>query len=332
MSADKNILFIGPNSALSAPLRKTAPQGLTSALKGKTLNGTGRVIASDDRFASNDVNSTLRLYAARQAQAGRIRQGGVAALYPSPLSSGKVMGVITNVPGRSFSTVANDVIKPSHWNRLEGSVSRWNNSNVLMAQTAMNIPGYSVPKPKTAGLSDMASSFTLPSFDLPKANWESFEFGEIDTQSVKAKLGEFRTQILAVISGRKISEDVTAKTTQARAKKVAAPAYVPAQRTSRLITIKDRANAKLELRGYSTVQEKSQNVMRVIAGTNNWAKTQTGKIRQSWQRFDLESKLSSVKSGEINMNLSALMLILIFGSLFLLLGLARPSSRLSGRH
>jgi len=362
ISPDKNILFIGPSSALNARLRKTAPQGLVSALKGKTLNGTGRVVASNDRFASNDVNATLRLYAARQAKTGRIRQGGVAALYSSPLESGKVMGVITNVPGRSFSLVANDVIKPGHWNRLEGSVARWNTSNVLMAQMAMSVPGYIPPKPKASDLSDMAAGFAWPSLDLPNvgwptADWEAFEFDQMDTQALKSKMNAFRTHILTLIGGGKVADNTAVKPAQGQSAKLAVPAYVPAEKTSRLITIRNRANSKLELRGYSTVQEKSQNFIKVIEGTNNWAKTQTDKIRQSWQRLDLETKISAlqmklrpmgqkmqtmseknvpgmdaVKWSEKNMSFPALMLILICGSIFLLLGLARPSSRLGGRH
>ena len=103
LAQKKNILFVGPSSALNGRLRSSAPKGLTAALKGKVLNGSGRFVAENARFASQDIETTLKLYAARQRQAGRVGQGGVAALYASPLSEGKAVGVITNVPGQSFT-------------------------------------------------------------------------------------------------------------------------------------------------------------------------------------------------------------------------------------
>ena len=99
---DKNVLIIGPSSSLNSTISNAAPKGLKSALKGQSLNSTSR-IASIDRIAASDENTALRLYAERQASSGRIRKGGVAAMFPSPMGEGKVMGIITNTPDQSFS-------------------------------------------------------------------------------------------------------------------------------------------------------------------------------------------------------------------------------------
>jgi len=75
----KNVLFIGPSSFLNSAIRNAAPKGLKSALKGQSLNGASR-IASIDRIAASDEQTALRLYAESQRSAGRIRNGGVAAI------------------------------------------------------------------------------------------------------------------------------------------------------------------------------------------------------------------------------------------------------------
>jgi len=165
----------------------TAPKGLKSALKGQSLNSTSR-IASIDRIAASDENTALRLYAERQASSGRIRKGGVAAMFPSPMGEGKVMGIITNTPDQSFSTVAGQLIKPKAWHNMEGSVARWDHSKVLMAQTAMAIPGYVAGTPKEIAISGFKlPEINWPKFDALKFDKEAFEFGEIDKTTIRAK-------------------------------------------------------------------------------------------------------------------------------------------------
>ena len=148
IGADKNVLVVGPSSRLNNTIKDAAPKGLKSALKGLSLDGP--LIASLDRVAASDETTSLNLYAQSQAAKRRIRNGGVAALYPSPLGDGKVMGIITNVPGRSFANVAGQLVKPAAWNKMEGSVARWDNAKVIMAQTALDVPGFKVPKTATS--------------------------------------------------------------------------------------------------------------------------------------------------------------------------------------
>ena len=188
LDLSKNILFIGPSSQLNSAILEGAPKSLLSALKGKKLNGNSYDVASTERFASASAAQTFELYAASQARLGSIRQGGVAALYPSGANEGKVIGVITNTAGIGFSTIANQLVKSDHWNKVEGSVARWNAGQVLMAQTAMSVPNFKPAAPASAEGFALAG-FNLPKFDLPKFDKGAFEFGEIDSASVKAKFG-----------------------------------------------------------------------------------------------------------------------------------------------
>ena len=176
LDLSKNILFIGPNTQLNKAILEGAPKSLISAIKGQRLKGNSYDIATTERFAGAGAEQTFKLYAAAQNRRVSIRQGGVAALYPSAASQGKVIGIITNTPGRGFSTIANQLIKSSHWHDVEGSVARWNAGQVLMAQTAINVPNF---KPDITG---KAEGFSLPKFDSA-----AFEFGEIDSDFIKVK-------------------------------------------------------------------------------------------------------------------------------------------------
>ena len=81
-------------------------------------------------------------------------------------------------------------------------------------------------------------------------------------------------------------------------------------------------------------------------------------VRKGWQRFDAPSKVKNVQDktrpigykiqnsvsgktvpgakavnwGERHMSLPAMLLVLVFGGVFLLMGMSGPTSRLGGRH
>jgi len=315
----KNVLVIGPNAGLNKTIRDGAPVSLKSALKGQSLNGTGRV-ASIDRFAASDEQATLRLYAERQAGAGRIRNGGVAALYPSPLSGSNVMGVITNVPGRSFSSVAGQFVKPHAWNNMEGSVARWDGSKVIMAQTAMAIPGFIGATPKKSKI----GGFKLPEFNLPKLDFEAFEFGEIDMSTLRMKFENFKESAASLLGGAKTDKVVT-------------PRVNP---TVKLTPVP-------KLRGMYKVPEiKKPNA--ALAGLKTW----TANTQKIWQNFNLGNSVRAVQTktkpmgdtikakfegtklatwSEQNLSSPAIMLIAALAFLFLLLGLAKPNARSARR-
>ena len=301
IGTDKNVLVIGPSASLNRAIKDGAPKGLTSALKGQSLNGTSR-IASIDRFAANNEQATMRLYAERQALAGRIRNGGVAALYPSPLGENKVMGIITNVPGRSFSTVAGQLIKPKAWNAMEGSVARWDNSKVVMAQTAMAVPGFIgvTPEPSKLG------SFKLPSFEWPKFDTEAFEFGEIDMSTVRAKFENLKISGTALLSG-------------AKTEKVITPKLKPAVKITPVPKLRGMSKVPLTPKGIKL---------------KAWAIDKVTTTKQAWQKLDFGSVFKSLQTNiktpewrAQNLSPLAIMLSAALAFFFLLMGLMKPSSR-----
>lgn len=351
LTPEKNILFIGPSTTFKGPLRRSAPKGLTSALKGNVLTSKGRKIASHDIFASNNELETMRIYAARQNKAGRVGQGGVAALYPSPLASGKVMGVITNVPGSSFSRAASQIIKPNHWNSLEGSVARWNNSNVLMAQTALPVPGFIGSKSKQKGFDQLTSSFNLPKFEIPSFEDTFFDMKDFDPELAKERMTKFRIRLVATISGWKDKDlksekpaqmdQVSLRTSPSLSANVAATAFVPPQTNMITVSvpnlkrsiINNEPQIELELRGLSDVRKLSQNGAGVFGQSKSWLTAKTSQLKNIWNTRKSNMVSIAVKDSHL-MNATetksreisnmALFLILIFGGIFALMGLAVP--------
>lgn len=141
-AGSKNLLVIGPNAARTG-LLGDAPRALTAALNGKSASGQMvRNLGDYEKFASADAAKTLQIYAAKTQTKTRIGSGGVAAVYPD---SQRLIGVISNTPGRNFSSTAKDLTEDEQWNRLSGSVARWNSKTVLMAQTAIPTPYLTQP-------------------------------------------------------------------------------------------------------------------------------------------------------------------------------------------
>ena len=320
MPPEKNILFIGPSSSFKGALRKNAPKGLSSALKGQAITGIGRV-ASIDKFASNNEFDAIRLTAARQAKTGRIRQGGVAALYASPLADDKVMGVITNVPGSSFANTANHMIKPTHWNSLEGSVARWNKSNVLMAQTAIAIPDFvSAPKLKKINFSDMTSEFSFPEFDMPSLDMSFFSLEDFDTELAKSRIEDFRVKTLTWFSEINI-DDMASKMPWTQNEETSAdeiltpksaavtlPNYVPPQSKTVQISvpnlrrsiIDNTAEVQLELRGFSEVKPASATISQkgqlILGNAKSWFENKSAMFKDAWHKRFAKSDVQAPKS------------------------------------
>jgi len=141
-SGSKNVLVIGPNPARTG-LLDDAPRSLGAALKGKSSTGSMvRNFGNYEKFASADAAKTMQIYAAKSRAKSRIGSGGVAAIFPS---GPRLIGVVSSTPGRSFSSVTQDLIEEDQWNNLSGSVSRWNSKTVLMAQTAIPTPQINLP-------------------------------------------------------------------------------------------------------------------------------------------------------------------------------------------
>lgn len=157
---DKNILIIGPNPLNDPALLAAAPRSLKLAIgKNKHQNPNIRKVASTDQFASIDARQVFKT-AARNNAATRLKSGGLAALFPSPYANGRMVGVISSDRPAKFSSAMKSVVSNDYWNGLQGSVARWDNSTILMAQTATPLPkGFGLPKPApTNGLPKFVSA------------------------------------------------------------------------------------------------------------------------------------------------------------------------------
>jgi len=322
VGTDKNVLVIGPSSRLNKTIKDAAPKGLKSALKGQSLDGP--LIASLDRVAASDETTTLNLYAQSQAAKRRIRNGGVAALYPSPLGEGKVMGIITNVPGRSFANVAGQLVKPAAWNNMEGSVARWDNAKVIMAQTALDVPGFKVSSPPTS---------KFGGFKWPEIKWPSFdkkrsEFGKIDTSTIRGKFDSLKDSTISFF--KRDDKAAAIPTPKLKAPKVAAPKLTQPKMSPPTITQKASLPPIPNLRGMSTVQTASG-----AAKMKTWATTALGNAQAKTKALGETMKVAfdNVKTSAAQpstwshqtMNSLAIILIASLAFIFMFLGLIRPS-------
>lgn len=121
-----NVLVVGADMDSLSPVLGSAPKSLMAALSGQSRQ-TPRLMKS-----AAHRPGTVNLLSSREWVTG-----GVAAIYQDELIPGRFIGVITGSPGHSFPKAVNQLVNAEHWNRLEGSVARWDKDTVLMAQTAV---------------------------------------------------------------------------------------------------------------------------------------------------------------------------------------------------
>lgn len=178
LARQRNVLFILPAEEIPQKAKSSAPKSFLSALTGKSQDGENLLTAEAERYAS--AASLGGGFVFKTALRNRIENGGVAALYASPYQFDKIAGVITNVPGDSFGSALENLSQPTHWNRLEGSVARWNDKTVLMTELSSPLPEFvrSVrPAPSSGYQLDWpeidfaAVSFVLPDLEMPSMNW-----------------------------------------------------------------------------------------------------------------------------------------------------------------
>ncbi len=181
LARQRNVLFILPAEDIPQKAKSAAPKSFLSALTGKSQDGENLLTAEAERYAS--AASLGGGFAFKSAQRNRIANGGVAALYASPYQFDKIAGVITSVPGDSFETALENLSQPTHWNRLEGSVARWNDKTVLMTELSSPLPEFvrSVsPAPSSGYQLDWPEiDFAPVSFALPELKWPSVNWGEL---------------------------------------------------------------------------------------------------------------------------------------------------------
>ncbi len=131
-----NLLIVGPNIKAMDGLLVNAPKALRLALNGKNIpEFEDQKIASILQVASLSEKQAFELAATSARQDALNYTSGLIALYDDAASR-RTIGVITARSGASFKTAALNLLKPSIWNMLQGSVAKWDDETAVMLQTA----------------------------------------------------------------------------------------------------------------------------------------------------------------------------------------------------
>ncbi len=230
---DHHILAIDDRRAVDPALRQSAPSAFTQALKGRAISGSNLVSAAYGQYADVEGLIALQAAARQHAKMSRVNAGGVATLFGSNADHGRIIGIITNTPGQSFTRAADQLAESGHWNQLEGGVARWNAKSVLLAQTAADVPGYQGPvkMPKMAdlpSLSELMAEFEMPEFNLPSGA-EVKAFGANTVANIKSGFA-------GLMSKDKMSKDKTGHELPQiqQAASSSRPAYGEAPRSGRV--------------------------------------------------------------------------------------------------
>ena len=164
--ADKpggNMIIIGPSIQGFDEYLYQAPRSFRSAIN--YVNGRRGTYR---RTAALQTGSAVNLLSVREQGAHRIK-GGVATIYSNNQNGGTV-GVITTMPGQSFTRSVDYLIQEKHWNRMEGSVAKWDRTDILMTQTALPAQFYasSHPKAPIESVRRVMPTIKAPTFETPE--------------------------------------------------------------------------------------------------------------------------------------------------------------------
>ncbi|PHR94336.1 MAG: hypothetical protein COA69_01705 [Robiginitomaculum sp.] len=138
----QNILMIGPNMISDPSFMAAAPSAFRLAMNGKVFEGADvRKMAMLERHAALDADMAFKIAARNLGMPSRISAGGIASIFPSPYAEGKTIGVISSTKPSHFARAMKSLSSPTYWNALQGSVMRWDDTAVLMAQIAPVVAG-----------------------------------------------------------------------------------------------------------------------------------------------------------------------------------------------
>lgn len=154
---NKNILIIGPNPQIDPELITNAPQALKLALNGKPITASSiERMRTAERHASNDAAQAFTMAARNLDIPARMKSGGIASIFPSPYADGKLIGIISATRPNKYSQALKSLSTDAYWNALQGSVTRWDNKTILMAQTSNPLPQNFFPaSPKSSPLAGL---------------------------------------------------------------------------------------------------------------------------------------------------------------------------------
>jgi len=363
VGSDKHVLVIGPTKMARAHL-SGAPKAFRDAMSGSSVSGDNLLQANFDSFASAGTNHDAISYAAAQTAPRRVSRGGIAALYGT--GNGKLTGVISNAPGSSFVQSSKNLVKLNHWNALQGGVSRWTNSSVIMAQTAQSDAGIYVPiEKKTISIPELG----LSGLELPEITWPEITWPEMPSLKVEVETIEVPAELV-----EKKVKPLKAKTVKVVPVKKAVKTDKVAEITPRLKPVfksrlhKSSLSKPASLRGKfkfhvdtpqsrSTLENFQSSTKVKWSDTKRWFKAKTNGLKNT-RTLDKAAKATDnlqnnvspagqslkailkdkfpgkglVQLGDRRVSVYGLILIMAFGLVLLLMSLAKPSSRLGGRH
>lgn len=356
--SDKHVLVIGPSNMTTAHL-SGAPKALSEALTGQPSSGENLLQANFESFASAGTDHDIISFAAKQTAPRRVSRGGIAALYGS--GNGNLTGIISTTPGQSFVQASQNIVDLNHWNAMRGGVARWTSSSVIMAQTAQSDAEIKLPnKTKTLDFPDLGlSGLDLPELSLPEIEWPDFNWPDFDMPQVSLPAinwpsfkSDEKTTELTPIQGE--PKAVTEKLSEIKPRlkpvlKDASATSSGLRGTFKFDIDRPKVGNKFEAfqRGAKTKWSATKSWFRTkVQGLNN---TRTlDEVSQATDRVQervspagrslkasLTNKLPGkglVQIGDRTVSVYGLILIMAFGFLLLLMSLARPASRLGGRH
>ena len=180
VGVDKHRLFIGP-SAMVKPHLTGAPQALREAMAGQSSTGENLLQANFARYASAGSLDEIVQQAAAQTAPRKIARGGVASLFGS--NEGYLTAVLASAPGQSFAQSSESLINLSHWNALQGGVSRWTSSSVVMAQTAQSDANIRQP--------GLDTRFELPELGIASVDFREFSLADISWANIELAWRDF---------------------------------------------------------------------------------------------------------------------------------------------
>lgn len=183
IASNSDVLILGPIENAPSSLIASAPRGFKSAVYGS--GSYSKTLTQSAALSSTKPISLLSI----TENPAKIK-GGVAAIYPGEYAN--LIGIIGTQKGQSFSKNINYLLEKDQWNKLEGSVAKWNDKRVVMTQTALPQEYYSLA---TLQAPRERIHWTVPSFkmdhiNLPELNladrWSNFN-SQIDLFAQKSR-------------------------------------------------------------------------------------------------------------------------------------------------
>lgn len=366
--SDKHVLIIGPTS-MAKPHLSNAPKAFREAMSGGASTGDNLLQANFERFASAGTDQDAIRYAAAQTTSRRVSRGGIAALYGS--GNGNLTGIISNTPGSTFVQSSKNLVELNYWNALRGGVSRWTSSSVVMAQTAQSDIGINVPiKKKSFEFPELGlSGLNFPELSWPEINWPEFEMPQVSLPEFKWP--SFKSTEKTVEAPSEILENSVeaAKVKTAELKPVLAKPVKVAEIAPRLKPrFKSSSETSARLRGvfkfhvdtpqsYGAIENFQRGTKVKWSATKRWFKAKMDGLKNTRTLNEVAHATDNlqdsvtpsgrslkaailnkfpgkglVQIGDRTVSVYGLILIMAFALVLLLMSLAKPTSRLGGRH